>query len=433
METNDQDAKTNDEAVEQWKLKKLIRMLESVSGNGTSVISLIAPPKDQISRLSKMLLDESARATNIQCRTNRQSVLDTISSLQQRLKLFTKVPQNGLIAFCGTVMNVDGNENKLLVTFEPFKPINTSMYMCDSKFHTEALSNLFEQDDKVGFIVIDGHGCLFGLLTGSNRTTLSKFHVDLPNKHGRGGQSEIRFARLRLEKRHNYIHKVAELATSHFITNDIPNIKALILAGCADFKLKLNSSPLFDLRLAAIVIKIVDVAYGQENGFNQAIGLSADAIANVSFRQEQQLLSRFFMEIAKNTGKSCFGIKETLFALHAGAVKELIVNESLDLKRYVLKHLDTQIENIVCLSPLQESCYFTDENIKWEVVDKTSVIDWFIDNFKKFGASLQFVTDKSQQGYQFCKGFGGVGGLLRYNLNVPEDDLSDAGLDFYEE
>ena len=37
---------------------------------------------------------------------------------------------------------------------------------------------------------------------------LHKFTVDLPKKHGRGGQSALRFARLRMEKRHNYVRKV---------------------------------------------------------------------------------------------------------------------------------------------------------------------------------------------------------------------------------
>ena len=37
---------------------------------------------------------------------------------------------------------------------------------------------------------------------------LHKFQVDLPKKHGRGGQSALRFARLRMEKRHNYVRKV---------------------------------------------------------------------------------------------------------------------------------------------------------------------------------------------------------------------------------
>jgi len=35
--------------IEMWKVKKLIKRLESARGNGTSMISLIIPPKDQVS------------------------------------------------------------------------------------------------------------------------------------------------------------------------------------------------------------------------------------------------------------------------------------------------------------------------------------------------------------------------------------------------
>jgi len=86
---------------------------------------------------------------------------------------------------------------------------------------------------------------------------------------GRGGQSALRFARLRTEKRHNYVRKVAELATQFFITNDRPNISGLILAGSADFKTELGQSDMFDPRLQEKIIKTVDVSYGGENGFNQ--------------------------------------------------------------------------------------------------------------------------------------------------------------------
>lgn len=65
---------------------------------------------------------------------------------------------------------------------------------------------------RYGFIVMDGNGTLFGTLSGNTREILHKFTVDLPKKHGRGGQSALRFARLRVEKRHNYVRKVAELA-----------------------------------------------------------------------------------------------------------------------------------------------------------------------------------------------------------------------------
>lgn len=60
------------------------------SRNGTSMISLIIPPKDQISRVSKMLADEFGTASNIKSRVNRLSVLGAITSVQHRLKLYTK-------------------------------------------------------------------------------------------------------------------------------------------------------------------------------------------------------------------------------------------------------------------------------------------------------------------------------------------------------
>jgi peptide chain release factor subunit 1 len=53
-------------------------------------------------------------------------------------------------------MTDEGKERRITIDFEPFKPINTSLYLCDNKFHTEALGELLEDDDKFGFIVMDG-------------------------------------------------------------------------------------------------------------------------------------------------------------------------------------------------------------------------------------------------------------------------------------
>ena len=132
------------------------------------------------------------------------------------------------------------------IDFEPFKPINTSLYLCDNKFHTEAISALLTDESKFGFIVMDGNGSLFATLCGNVRDIMQKFTVDLPKKHGRGGQSALRFARLRLEKRHNYVRKVAEEAVRMFITNDKVNVAGLVLAGSADFKTELSQSDMFD-------------------------------------------------------------------------------------------------------------------------------------------------------------------------------------------
>jgi len=423
----------HDKNIEQWKIKKLIQSLEAARGNGTSMISLIIPPKDQISRVSKMLGDEFGTASNIKSRVNRLSVLGAITSTQQRLKLYSKVPNNGLVIYCGTIMTDEGKEKKVNIDFEPFKPINTSLYLCDNKFHTEALSELLESDDKFGFVVMDGSGCLFGTLSGNTREVLHKITVDLPKKHGRGGQSALRFARLRIEKRHNYVRKVSELVVQFFITADRPNVSGLILSGLADFKTDLFNSDMFDPRLKTKVIKIVDVSYGGENGFNQAIELSADALLNVKFVQEKHLISSYFNEIAQDTGKICYSVRDTLRALEMSAVETLIVYENLDIVRVVLAA--STGENIVKnLNPeeMADRNQFLDPvtGEPMEVVEQLPMIEWLANNYKSFGANLEIITNKSQEGSQFVKGFGGIGGLLRYKVDFASmDEFLDEGED----
>ncbi|CAM9162666.1 unnamed protein product [Ectocarpus fasciculatus] len=416
-----------DRQVEMWKVKKLIKSLQAARGNGTSMISLIIPPRDQVPRISKMLADEYGTASNIKSRVNRLSVLGAITSTQQKLKLYTRVPTNGLVLYCGTILTDDGKEKKVTIDFEPFKAINTSLYLCDNKFHTEPLNELLEDDDKFGFIIMDGNGCLYGTLQGNTREVLHKFTVELPKKHGRGGQSALRFARLRLEKRHNYVRKVAEHAVMFFISDNKCNVSGLIVAGSADFKSDLLRSDLFDPRLLKNVIKTVDVSYGMDPGFNQAIELSAECLANVKLVQEKKLLQKYFDEISQDTGKYCFMVQDTLKALEMSAVDVLIVWENLTVNRIVVRNTGTQEETVLHLTPEQEKNdkHFHDPatGVELEVVDRMTLVEWLANNYKSFGASLEFVTDRSQEGSQFCRGFGGIGGMLRWRVDFAEMEM----------
>merc|ERR1712151_382630 len=342
-------------AIEQWKVKRLIRTLDASRGNGTSAITLILSGKQDINLTNKMLTEEAGTASCIKSRVNRLSVLSAITSTQQRLKRYNRTPPNGLILYCGEGLTTDGKEKKVTIDFEPFKPINTTLYMCDNRFHTEPIKELLESDDKFGFLIMDGNGALYGTLQGSHREILHKFSVDLPKKHGRGGQSALRFARLRLEKRHNFVRKVGELCTQMFITNDVPNITGLVVAGSAEFKNDLTTSDLFDPRLEKVLIRpLLDVSYGGENGFNQAIELSVETLRNVKFIQEKKLITSFLDEVAQDTGKYCFGIKDTISGLEAGAISTLIIWENLDMQRIVIRSPQAGTEETHFLTPDQE-------------------------------------------------------------------------------
>lgn len=71
--------------IEVWKIKRLIQKLETTKGNGTSMVTLVIPPKDDINRSSKMLTQELSQAQNIKSRVTRQSVITAITSTKESM------------------------------------------------------------------------------------------------------------------------------------------------------------------------------------------------------------------------------------------------------------------------------------------------------------------------------------------------------------
>lgn len=57
-------------------------------------------------------------------------------------------------------------------------------------------------------------------------------------------------------------------------SNSLPNVQGIVMAGNADFKVSVFDNNTFDERLKKIVIKLIDISYGQDMGFNQAISYS---------------------------------------------------------------------------------------------------------------------------------------------------------------
>ena len=417
----------HEKSLEMFRLKKLIQDLDQMRGLGTSLITLIINYKDQISKNAKMINEEIGKASNIKSRVTRQNVTDALYSTQEKLRLYNKTPPNGLVIYCGLVQIPNGGEKMIKIYLEPFKPINTSLYKCNNIFHTDELKALLVDNDKFGFLIIDGNGSLIGMLQGNTKTIINQFQVDLPKKHSKGGQSAPRFGRLRLEKRHNYLRKVSEALTAAFITNDVPNVKGLILAGSAEFKNDLQKSDLFDQRLANIVIKVVDISYGGNQGFNQAIELAQDALKNVKFVHEKNVLGKFFEEIAKDTGKYVFGLRETIEALENGIVDLLIIWDNNDFVRLTLKDNkeDIRVETVSAKKVSGQKYKPDGSDIEYEIIENISLSEWLLNNYKRYVGHLEIVTDKTSEGNQFVKGFGGIGGILRYKMEQNFEFLEE--------
>lgn len=156
-----------------------------------------------------------------------------------------------------------------------------------------------------------------------------------------------------MEKRHNYLRRVAEVAVQQFITNEKINVTGLVLAGSADFKKELSQSDLLDQRLATKILSVVDVSYGGENGFNQAVELTTETLAGVKFVREKRIVGKFFEEIAMDTRKYCYGVADTMRALEMGAVEKLLMYEDLEDRRIVFINPNTGEEKVRLLSNVE--------------------------------------------------------------------------------
>jgi len=156
-------------------------------------------------------------------------------------------------------------------------------------------------------------------------------------------------------------------------------------------------------------------------GLNQAIELTSDVLKDVTIVKQKKVISKFFEEIATDTGKFCFGTKETMALLEAGVVDVLIVWEKLEWMRSETINKITGEKSIV----------YRKENDKVDsdvdVQDDVPLIDWIAEHYREFGSKLEIIQDVSPEGSQFCKGFGGIGALLRYQyaLEHEENEVTD--------
>lgn len=227
------------------------------------------------------------------------------------------------------------------------------MYRCDKKFHTQALREQMADHDKYGYVIINGDSLSLHVLEGARTYRLFKDKVDLPNKHNKGGQSQNRYQRIRREKIGWYLSDSAEVARHHFISDNKPNIKGLILAGAAQIKNDL--AKILDPQLINIVMAVVDVQYGGQAGLRHALQLTRNLLKGSELVRETEIVEKFMTQIAIGSDIICFGESEMKYAIDIGAVETVLIWNQCNLVEWVKKEAPmrgTKIEVLECQSPI---------------------------------------------------------------------------------
>ena len=218
-------------SLEQFRLKKSLKTLSSKEGRGTELVSLYVPPGRQISEVLGMLRDEYGTASNIKSNVTRKNVQDAIVKVQQRLKLFKKVPDTGLVIFCGAIPQNGGPGSERIETYViiPPEPIQVYLYRCDAKFHTEYLEEFLKEKETYGITVIDASEATFATLQGRRLEIVQKITSGVPGKFAKGGQSQRRFERAREAQLQEFFVRVGNHINEIFLP--IPDLKGLIIGG----------------------------------------------------------------------------------------------------------------------------------------------------------------------------------------------------------
>ena len=98
------------------------------------------------------------------------------------------------------------------------------------------------------------------------------------------------------------------------------------------------------------------------------------------------MVTKFLDEIAQDTGRYCFGTKETMQGLEMGAVESLICWENLDILRLQIRNPHPDIEQVLYLTPEEwkNPKIYRDPDSKsiraWEVWVDSCAIVWILSN-----------------------------------------------------
>lgn len=409
------DSRNIDNEAALYRMKKLLSRLSLLKSSGSSsVITLIIRAGENIAMASTLITREIGAASNIKSRETKNSVHEALVSAQQKLKIHSRTPPNGLVVLCGNV-EMDGKEKKLSFTFEPLKPAKDFVYKCDNVFHLESISQTLEGEGvRIGVILICGEGTLYAVIEDEAVTVLKQFEVDLPKKHGRGGQSQLRFSRLAEEARHNLVRKSAECANVEFISSNRPNISKLIIAGNGVHKNHLVESLILDYRLQQMIVgekgnpTLVDTSYPFEGGLREVMTSMKELIRGSKLDVEREKLGSYFDSMSKGAFDVCYGLEHTLYAMR----------ENLLLEVYVSKNCPTliPIENID--APLIEELRELGEVKTSNKVEVVPLSEYAISYGRAKGVKVSLFSDATPQGGQFLTGFGGIGGKLRYAIDL---------------
>jgi peptide chain release factor subunit 1 len=412
------------DSVKIYKIRKILDELTQQEGHGTELITVYIPKNKQLHEVITNLREEQGTADNIKSDLTRTHVVDSLSKVLQRLKLYKKTPERGLVIFCGALPREGGGPpgSEVVKAFEidPPKDLTTFLYRCDDHFHVDILKDMLKDDNMIGILAIDAKDAGWGLLHGDKIEVLKETGSGVAGKHRQGGQSAKRFQKLREMELQYYFNRVAHITREYFI--DIYPIKGLIVSGPGPTKEDFINNNYLEYRLQNMIISTIDASYSGAEGIREAFAKSSEILSNFRMVEEKKIVEKLFQQINNNTGLGSYGLKEVLDMLKNNVADTIIITDDTELYRLEIKCKRCQniTDEIVELPKLIRrkmelkdtpcpGCKSMDnESAQQDLVDYIALIA------SQTGVTVEVISGKTEHGIMLAS-LGKIGAILRYN------------------
>ncbi len=358
---------------EKYKLRRFISMLEQIRGRHTELVSVYIPSGYDINKIINHLIQEQSTAANIKDKTTQKHVIDALEKMIRHLRLFKQTPPNGLAVFSGNISEKEGKANIKVFSIEPPEPLNVRIYRCDQTFKLDILKQMLEHRETYGLVILDAKEATIGLLKGTSITVLKHMTSGVPSKIRAGGQSAMRYARLREGALKEFFKRIAEVVKKEFL--DMKNLKGILVGGPGPTKEDFLNGKYLHTELQNKVVCVQDLSYTGEFGLEELVEKSKGILAKEAIMEEKEIMQKFLSLLAKSPNKVSYGIDDVKKFLEMGVVETLLISEELDEK------IALDLEEIA----------------------------------EKFGTSVHYISTDTKEGQQL-KDLGKVGAILRYEI-----------------
>lgn len=417
------EAVEQDEARRKYEFKKMLERLEAKEGSGTELISLYIPPDKQIYDVTAQLRDEFGQCANIKSKQTKTNVQSAISSILSRLKYYSRPPENGMAIFCGSVNKHGDRQDLECNVVNPPEPLNLYLYRCSSKFELEPLRNMLEEKYVYGLLVLDRREAYWGFLRGNRIEPIGGTTSMVPGKQRKGGQSSVRFERLRLIAVNEHYKKIGERASEIFLTEkDFFNrFKGVLIGGPSPTKEEFEEGNYLHHEVQKRVIGLFDVAYTNESGLPELVDAAADALKGQEVIEEKNLMERFFKELVKDNGLASYGELSVRSNLEIGAVDILLLSDKLRKARLFIKcdacgHEEQKTVQIKAGEDAEDIELGSCPNCTSPLVlaDSSDIVDELTYLADQSNSKVAIISDDFEEGSQLYTAFGGIAAILRY-------------------